>query len=257
MHKCTKCDKSFKSELALRGHQRVHSENYEQVQQIHRQRLEDTTALAKNKRIVEYNKNPLRCLHCDTIIPYEKTVADSGERKFCNRSCSASYTNKLRSPKSRKTKDKISKSLISKTAISSDGHTFSRIFNNVCAHCKNKFVSRKNTKYCKIHLPMYKDRNVYAFNFAFQNHLKLFEHMLPTLKELGMWNKDNRKGLSRDHKVSVNESIRNNYDPYYISHPVNCELMSWDDNLKKRTASSLTYKKLKILVDEYDSSTKP
>jgi len=68
-----------------------------------------------------------------------------------------------------------------------------------------------------------------------------------------MWSYSNTNGLTRDHKISVNEAIRNNYDPYYIKHPLNCELMSWKKNNKKKTKSSITYSKLKQLVDAYDA----
>lgn len=78
--------------------------------------------------------------------------------------------------------------------------------------------------------------------------------MSEQLKEVGMWGYDNTNGLTRDHKLSVNEAIKNNYDPYYIKHPLNCELMSWTENNKKKTKSSITYEKLKQLVDDYDTN---
>ncbi len=43
---------------------------------------------AKARRVEEYNKNPKRCLKCDTPIAYEK----KRESKFCSSSCSASFT---------------------------------------------------------------------------------------------------------------------------------------------------------------------
>jgi hypothetical protein len=50
----------------------------------------------------------------------------------------------------------------------------------------------------------------------------------------------------------VNEAIKNNYDPYYIKHVMNCELMLWIDNIRKYKRSSISYEELKKLVDEYD-----
>ena len=50
--------------------------------------------------------------------------------------------------------------------------------------------------------------------------------------------------LSKDHKVSVNEAIKNGYDPYYISHPLNCEIMPWIENNKKDKNSSISYNHL-------------
>ena len=69
----------------------------------------------------------------------------------------------------------------------------------------------------------------------------------------GKWNIE---GLSRDHKVSISEAIANNYDPYYITHVMNCELMPHKENDKKKGKSSISYAKLVQLVDEYDSKVK-
>lgn len=62
----------------------------------------------------------------------------------------------------------------------------------------------------------------------------------------------NINGLTRDHKVSVNEAIRNNYDPYYIKHPLNCESMLFSDNNKKNTKSSISYEELVRIVAEFE-----
>lgn len=67
----------------------------------------------------------------------------------------------------------------------------------------------------------------------------------------GKWNPN---GLSRDHKVSVTDAVANGYDPYYITHPLNCELMPHIKNNKKKTKSSITYEELKLLVNEYDKN---
>jgi len=113
MHKCTKCDKSFKSGLALRGHQRVHSDNYTDVQKAHTARLIAATNKKNQNLKDEYYKKPIQCLCCNEIISYEKTTSYKGERKFCNKSCAVTYNNKLRPKKSKEIKNKISKSLSS------------------------------------------------------------------------------------------------------------------------------------------------
>ena len=48
----------------------------------------ETAAKAKRERINKYNLNPNKCLYCGSSLPYEKR-----HNKFCNQSCSASYTN--------------------------------------------------------------------------------------------------------------------------------------------------------------------
>lgn len=284
MHKCLKCDKSFKSELALRGHQRVHSNNYEEVQAKHTKRLVEASNNKHEKAKNDYYKNPIHCLNCNKIISYEKTISDKGVRKYCNHSCAATHTNKLRPPKSEATRNKLANSLanyhknnpmttpqrlkISRSLSQSIFNPFSRayfrnsvageyslLFNNTCKHCNTKFVNRKNVKYCQNHSHLYKsnNRNRYVFTFSLKTYPDLFGHMSKQLKEVGIWSYDNTDGLTRDHKISVNEAIHNNYDPYYIKHPLNCELMSWTENNKKKTKSSLMFSELKLLVDEYDN----
>ena len=84
----------------------------------------------------EYYENPKYCLECGKILPVEKRF-----NKFCNRSCSNTYSNKHRSY-SQETKDKISKSLKKDKVL-------------ICKYCRNEFVVErrlngglKRTKYC-------------------------------------------------------------------------------------------------------------
>lgn len=77
---------------------------------------------------------------------------------------------------------------------------------------------------------------------------------LSLITQFGFRNsKTNPNGITRDHRVSVNHAIRNNYDPYYIKHPLNCELMTFNENNSKNTNSSITYEELVRIVDEYDN----
>lgn len=43
----------------------------------------------KQERVIEYNKNPIKCVHSLKDIDYDKR-----KNKFCNHSCSASHGNK-------------------------------------------------------------------------------------------------------------------------------------------------------------------
>jgi len=54
----------------------------------------------------------------------------------------------------------------------------------------------------------------------------------------------NLNGLSRDHRISVSDAKKYNYNPYYISHPCNCELMSMNENNSKNSKSSISYNSL-------------
>ena len=67
----------------------------------------------------------------------------------------------------------------------------------------------------------------------------------------------NLNGLTRDHKVSVQESILNNYDAHYITHPINCRLITAQENSSKNKASILSYQDLIKLVDNYELALTP
>lgn len=60
-------------------------------------------------------------------------------------------------------------------------------------------------------------------------------------------------GVVRDHRLSVANAIRFNYDAYYIRHPINCQLMLSIDNSRKYTTSSISYADLVMQVDQYES----
>ena len=137
---------------------------------------------------------------------------------------------------------------------------FTKIIKNRCKHCNNIFYSRQNIKFCKNHSYLYtrKNKNRYKFTFNLYEYPDLFD--LSLLEKTGWYSNGkidskkpvNMNGYTRDHKVSVNEAIKNNYDPYYIKHPLNCELMSFNDNNKKKTKSSISYDELVKKVDEYE-----
>lgn len=93
--------------------------------------------------------------------------------------------------------------------------------------------------------------NVYDYPYYFD--LKLIE--------LYGWYKaknrgDNQNGVSRDHIFSIKEGFVNNIDPYYISHPSNCNLMRHVDNNKKKTNSTITFSELVERVKTFDEKIK-
>lgn len=225
-----------------------------------------------------YQKN---CLHCNKAIDYSHRL-----NNFCNHSCSANYSNNKRIENgyivSSKTKDKIlttlTATLLEKGIIVGEKHItekikehliifetpktasgpFSQIYECNCNHCGLKFFSRLKKKYCNTHRNLYSisAKQGYKFTFNIYHYPKLFD--LKLLKQIGWFSpggragKWNPNGLSRDHRISVIDAILNNYDPYYITHPLNCELMPHTENNKKKTKSSITYDELKNMVDEYN-----
>lgn len=129
----------------------------------------------------------------------------------------------------------------------------------LCFHCHIPLKNQRR-KYCDEHTSMYSNNGKALYKFTF----KVTDY--PDLLDLSLIGKHgwfspgggkcslpkNLEGISRDHKVSINDAIKHGYDPYYIKHPCNCELMLHKDNYKKKTNSSITYDELVLLVDSYD-----
>lgn len=227
------------------------------------------------------------CKNCqEEFIPKYKQYST-----FCSKSCSASYNNKNKKPRTKRSKEKTRNSMIiyynKNKIIKSDNNSlvkqifsenkfrennklsprnknniegpYTKLFLNKCSHCFSLFYSRTKIKYCLKHKELYLNKNImnYKFNFNCYNYPDLFD--IKMIEKIGWYYGDkkskkyNPNGLSRDHRVSVNEAVRNNYDPYYIRHPLNCEIMLHNDNRKKSNKSSISYFKLVKLVDEYEN----
>lgn len=210
------------------------------------------------RHLRKYQANLINCKQCNK--PFD---AKEKTQTFCNHSCSATHNNALRGAMSDETKEKIRSSLSKKTSkhvkkIEIIG-PYSQIFLCKCKHCKITFISRIKKQYCTEHRSMYSESAKSGFKFTFNvyHYPELFD--LTLLKEIGWFGpggksgKWNPIGLSRDHKISVNDAIKNNYDPYYITHPLNCEIMSHSQNNKKKTNSSLIYSELIDAVDKLES----
>ena len=207
------------------------------------------------------------CKNCqEEFIPKQKEYST-----FCSRKCSVSYNNRKRK-RTKESNEKTRQSMIEyhktqnknyswikskKNPLSPNNKNnifgiYTRIYYRKCKHCERKFYSRNLVKYCNLHSNLYKNKNRYSFEFNIYNYPDIFN--LSIIKKYGWFNyKTNKNGLTRDHKISINEAIKNNYDPYYIKHPLNCELMFWKDNRRKSNKSSISYEKLINIIEEYES----
>ena len=63
---------------------------------------------------------------------------------------------------------------------------------------------------------------------------------------------DNLGGVSRDHMFSINQAFIAKIDPYYISHPVNCQLLLHSDNSSKHSKCSITKEELMERVNRWN-----
>ena len=273
-YSCPHCEKEFASALGLAGHRRMHGPSGGKIDNP------VCCCLITKKELFardleKYQRSLKPCKNCQRL--FKPGMA----KIFCSHSCSASFNNKQRPPRTTESRLKTSLSLRKKPPreikppkfngkvskqprIKKDKNTiigpFSQVFTCSCKHCQAKFVSRIKKQYCSNHRDLYSASNKSGYKFTFNvfhypdlfdiNLLKSVGWFSPGGKA-GKWNPD---GLSRDHKVSVNDAVANEYDPYYITHPVNCELMPHVKNNKKKTKSSITYNELKRLVDDYDKN---
>lgn len=272
---CTECNKSFATALGLAGHSRMHGNSGGTNKQIM-----CCCVITRNEvratHLTQYQNSLISCKLCNKLFKSEYKAV------FCSRSCATTYTNqfKVKSAESNlatsislklfnthnpRPKKAVAVSPL-KRGSKSTNHADEpktkqckiRSFERVCYHCTSKFESKLKKKYCSSCSPMYmaEARNRFKFTFNVFKYPDLFD--LTLLKEVGFYaprgksGSWNPNGLSRDHRVSVNEAIKNNYDPYYITHPVNCELMPHYQNNSKKTKNSLSYQDLISVVDDYD-----
>lgn len=192
------------------------------------------------QRILNYELAPKLCKQCHLPMSYAQR-----HNRFCDRSCSATHNGANRSPTAKKP-GPIKKAKVSKPK-------WSTLYKCVCKHCGVEWRARYEVRICAEHIHLYSHagRAQYWFTFGISSYPDLFDGSL--ISQYGMRSKDNPNGVTRDHKVSVQEAIINGYDPHYIKHPLNCELMLFKDNASKHTKSSITYAELVRLVIDYEN----
>lgn len=227
---CTICKNEYTAETLNNHFMSTHSERAVKLE---------------TKKRDNYSKSPVRCKHCNTALSYKRKNCT-----FCNTSCAAKYNNATVD----RTKFKTGPAKKPKLPKPVNPYPYSKLFNCTCKHCSVQWKARSSVWYCKEHQDLYSHngRAKYWFTFNVFEYPLLFD--LSLITKFGFRNsKTNPNGITRDHKVSVNHAIKNNYDPYYIKHPLNCELMTFNENNSKKTNSSITYEELVRIVNEYDN----
>ena len=259
-YKCIECNKIFGSIMSLTGHKRMHGSSNGTITLTMCSCI-FTKKVMPVQYLQKYQKTLKQCKQCgETFKPWGKDAI------YCGHSCSASTVNSLRGPRTEATKLKIAKSIEKHNALNPRKKKieivgkFSKIYICNCKHCASKFISRIKKQYCELHRLLYSSssKSGYKFTFNVYHYPDLFD--IDLLDRTGWFSpggragKWNINGLSRDHKVSVTEAIKNGYDPFYITHPLNCELMLHSDNNKKKTKSSISYGELIEIVNLYENN---
>lgn len=205
------------------------------------------------EKINQYKHNPSKCKMCFTSLEFDKR-----NNKFCSHSCSASYNN----PAHTSFGPKRSTNGVNSQKRYKKQYPYSKVELRVCEYTGKLWwyngVHQRFSPYRKsLKEQFYKKC---AFKFNVYNYPELFN--LSLIDKLGWYScprkNDTSKikninGVSRDHKVSIKEAFENNYDPYYISHVMNCEILPHSENKSKEYKSSITYEELISLVKKYDT----
>lgn len=114
-----------------------------------------TALLLRNKAVTEYNNNPILCKNCNNIIKVLDTqkVSQVKQKKFCNRSCSASFNNKSKKKKIKPKKEKIAKftwiSTKTKKEVFETHSNWQSARTSIRRHAKFIFDKEVNHKSCK------------------------------------------------------------------------------------------------------------
>lgn len=213
----------------------------------------------------EYKDFEVCCEKCGKIfvVNEQEKLHPIKKHYYCSKSCS--NTRILTD----ETKQKISNSL-----NLSDKINHKKEYIHICPYCNKEYKTfRKNKKYCsrkcayigryylqlkdKIQNPLI-FRKYYRLQCKFKFSINNFKEEFDFNKiQIYGWYKpankgNNLNGISRDHKYSINDGLLNNIDPYYISHPANCELLTQNENASKHSKSSISIDDLYRLVDKWN-----
>jgi len=203
----------------------------------------------KDERIKTYNRNPKTCKHCSKKLRYSER-----NNKFCSHSCSAKFNNTNRNWRPSEQHKNAIKEKLSKEKIIVGPYT--RVYFRSCKVCSLSFATAKKFLKCDTCRKQVNPNIPFRFTFNVYDYPDLFD--LSLIEKHGWFSAGGKKknvnlaGVSRDHKISCAEALRNKYNPYYISHPLNCELMLHSKNNRKNSKSSLNYQELVEQVNNYD-----
>ena len=109
----------------------------------------------------------------------------------------------------------------------------------------------KYPKSNKIGLVRY--RQLCEFKFALNEFPDKFNFKL--IETYGWYSAKNRgnnmNGITRDHMYSIRDGFLNNVDPKILAHPANCELLLHQDNITKKSNSSITLDELLKRIESF------
>lgn len=216
-----------------------------------------TDASFRNTEFQKTNKRPtepkkLKKCHNDGCDNH------TSNNKFCSKKCSAIVSNLSRTNESRLKQAKTLMDNKKKLGSTPKQKVPKPLKIRHCAVCGRIDETRGHfqSDTCSFCSKSLTYRGQCEFKFNLKNYPNEFDFQL--LTEHGMFNpKNNPKGVSRDHMLSVQYGKDNRIDPKIISHPANCKLMLQGDNTRKQGNSCITYDELIDRITEWDLKYPP
>lgn len=278
---CPHCgEKLIMNKRSFANHVRWCKKNprYEEIRESTIRKVKESEEKNNIEKLGNIKEFDVTCCKCGKIFKVKEREKQFPikEKYFCSVTCrnSHEYTDE--------TKQKISKSL--KKYLREHGKTIAQdmfLKDRECAYCGKIFHSTKvHQKYCSKECgnnakikKYYKEKfenitnnekkgkfiyNVYrkqcVFKFSLNSYPEEFDFSL--IKENGWYQAknhgDNLCGISRDHMFSVKCGFEYMIDPYYISHPANCQLLRHNDNASKHANCSISKEELIEKVNKWN-----
>jgi len=176
----------------------------------------------------------------------------SYKQKFCSKSCAASHNN-ARNPAKSPSRIKQARTL---SQIPREVKPSSpTIKQRTCITCNrvDTIVGKGSfrIKECKFCSSSLTYRQACTFTFDLRKYPNEFD--LSLLARFGVFNpKTNPLGMTRDHRLSIQFGKDNGIDPKIMSHPANCELMTQAQNSKKHSSSSISLPQLLEAIELWE-----
>ena len=240
---CEVCKIEFETFQAKANHVRwKHRDNTEYLEKLR-------SSGPRIKRITE----SINCEKCGVSFNVIYNEGNKKHKQFCSRSCANSrgarteeFKQAVRKkltgrPTGRKIYHDLLRVSCKECEIEFETYVQSRTFCSKSCGAKHSARERNKKKFAS-----YGFKKVYKhftkFQFALSNYPNEFNFAL--IEEHG-WYKaknrgDNLNGISRDHRLSVVDGLRQMINPLLLAHPANCRLLRHNDNVSKGANSSLT-----------------
>jgi hypothetical protein len=223
----------------------------------YRQQIKERKAIYFNETLGEVKRFHVRCYHCDNdmYVDERESKFPSKDKYFCSRSCANTRTisdsHKLR------TKVTLLRKLRDSVKCATCGAEYTPINTRNKKFCTDscKAKHEKNHKKSATDMSLNDYRRACQFKFNLSDYPTEFNFELVT--EHGWYSPTNKKnnirGVSRDHIISVRYGYDNKIDPKIISHPANCQLLLHSDNVSKYTKNGLTLMELEDKINKWNS----